>query len=67
MLNQKQLKDNQAEQINQLLGLVYALLSLAVIVSLFGIVNTLALSIHERTRSWGSCGRSACPAPRCGG
>ena len=38
---------------NSLLGLVYALLSLAVIVSLFGIVNTLALSIHERTRELG--------------
>ena len=38
---------------NPLLGLVYALLSLAVIVSLFGIVNTLALSIHERTRELG--------------
>ncbi len=53
VLNQKELKDNQAEQINRLLGLVYALLSLAVIVSLFGIVNTLALSIHERTRELG--------------
>jgi len=52
-LNQKQLKDSQSEQINQLLGLIYALLSLAVIVSLFGIVNTLALSIHERTRELG--------------
>jgi putative ABC transport system permease protein len=39
--------------VNQLLGLVYVLLSLAVIVSLFGIVNTLALSIHERTRELG--------------
>ena len=38
---------------NTLLLLVYALLSLAVIVSLFGIVNTLALSIHERTRELG--------------
>jgi putative ABC transport system permease protein len=51
--NQSQLKDQQEEQVNQLLGLVYALLSLAVIVSLFGIVNTLALSIHERTRELG--------------
>lgn len=34
-------------------GLIYALLSLAVIVSLFGIVNTLALSILERTRELG--------------
>ncbi len=40
-------------QVNQLLGVVYALLALAVIVSLFGIVNTLALSIHERTRELG--------------
>jgi len=46
-------KDNQAKQINQLLGLIYVLLSLSVIVSLFGIVNTLALSIHERTRELG--------------
>ena len=53
VLNQKELKDTQAEHVNQLLGLIYALLSLAVIVSLFGIVNTLALSIHERTRELG--------------
>jgi putative ABC transport system permease protein len=52
-LNQQELKDKQADQINTLLGLIYALLSLAVIVSLFGIVNTLALSIHERTRELG--------------
>ncbi|MDQ3587121.1 MAG: ABC transporter permease [Actinomycetota bacterium] len=52
-LDQRELKDSQADQINGLLGLIYALLSLAVIVSLFGIVNTLALSIHERTRELG--------------
>ena len=52
-LNQKELKESQEEQITQLLGLIYALLSLAVIVSLFGIANTLALSIHERTRELG--------------
>jgi putative ABC transport system permease protein len=51
--NQSQLKDQQEEQVGQLLALIYALLSLAVIVSLFGIVNTLALSIHERTRELG--------------
>jgi putative ABC transport system permease protein len=53
VLNQQELKDKQSRQINQLLGLIYALLSLAVIVSLFGIANTLALSIHERTRELG--------------
>lgn len=49
----EELKDSQAEQINQLLGLIYALLALSVIVSLFGIVNTLALSVFERTRELG--------------
>jgi putative ABC transport system permease protein len=51
--NQEQLKERQESDVNTLLLLVYALLSLAVIVSLFGIVNTLALSIHERTRELG--------------
>lgn len=51
--NQEELKKNREDQINQLLGLIYALLALAVIVSLFGIANTLALSIHERTRELG--------------
>jgi putative ABC transport system permease protein len=53
VLNQKQLKDKQKEQIQQLVGLLYALLAMAVIVSLLGIVTTLALSIHERTRELG--------------
>jgi putative ABC transport system permease protein len=51
--NQDQLKERQEQEVNTLLLFVYALLSLAVIVSLFGIVNTLALSIHERTRELG--------------
>jgi len=53
VLNQQQVKETAEKQINQLLNLIYALLSLAVIVSLFGIANTLALSIHERTRELG--------------
>jgi putative ABC transport system permease protein len=53
VMNQEELKQTQEDQINPLLGLVYALLSLAIIVSLFGIANTLALSIHERTRELG--------------
>ena len=53
VLNQEELKQSQESQVNQLLGLIYALLSLAVIISLFGIANTLALSIHERTRELG--------------
>jgi putative ABC transport system permease protein len=51
--NQEELKDSISSQLNALLGVVYALLFLAVIVSLFGIVNTLALSIYERTRELG--------------
>ncbi|HLI73794.1 MAG TPA: FtsX-like permease family protein [Acidimicrobiales bacterium] len=48
-----QFKKSQAQQVNTLLGLIYALLTLAVVVSLFGIVNTLILSIYERTRELG--------------
>ena len=52
-LNNQQLKDDQEAQLQPLLALVYGLLFLAVLVSIFGIVNTLALSIHERTRELG--------------
>jgi putative ABC transport system permease protein len=52
-LDQDQVKNEQEQGVNDLLGLFYALLLLSVIVSLFGIVNTLALSIHERTRELG--------------
>ncbi len=46
-------KDKQAQAINGLLGLVIGLLCLSIIVALLGIVNTLALSIFERTRELG--------------
>ena len=51
--NQEELKADQAQQIDQLVTLIYVLLGLAVIVSVFGVVNTLALTILERTRELG--------------
>jgi putative ABC transport system permease protein len=52
-LDQEELIDNQQAQIQPIIGLFYALLALAVMVSLFGVANTLSLSIHERTRELG--------------
>ncbi|HWM10407.1 MAG TPA: FtsX-like permease family protein, partial [Solirubrobacteraceae bacterium] len=46
-------KEEQNNQVNGLVGLIYGLLSLSVIVALLGIVNTLALSVFERTRELG--------------
>ncbi len=48
-----QYKADQVKNLNQLLGLIYALLIFAVIIAFIGIANTLALSIHERTREIG--------------
>src|SRR5581483_9016237 len=48
-----QFKTNQASFIGQILNILYVLLGLSVIVSLFGIVNTLVLSVFERTREIG--------------
>ena len=46
-------KDNQIRPLNNILNILYVLLALSVIVSLFGIVNTLVLTVFERTRELG--------------
>jgi ABC-type antimicrobial peptide transport system permease subunit len=46
-------KHNQERGINILLNLLFVLLGLSIIVSLFGIVNTLVLTVFERTRELG--------------
>jgi putative ABC transport system permease protein len=45
--------DEQSQQINQFVNLIYGLLALAVVIALFGIANTLSLSVYERTRELG--------------
>lgn len=47
------LKRDFAEQVNQLLGFVFAMLALAVIIAVLSIVNTLLLSVRERTSEIG--------------
>ena len=53
VLDQTEYKEEQMAFVDQLLGLVYALLALAILIALLGISNTLALSIVERTRELG--------------
>jgi putative ABC transport system permease protein len=44
---------NQTSFMSSLLNLLYVLLALSVVVSLFGMINTLVLSVYERTRELG--------------
>jgi putative ABC transport system permease protein len=49
----QQFKKTQERDINLTLNVLYGLLGLSVIISLFGVVNTLVLSVFERTRELG--------------
>ncbi len=53
VLDQSAFKASIGDQIGQLINFLFALLVLAVLIALMGIVNTLALSVFERTREIG--------------
>ncbi len=51
--NPQEFVDEQLSFINRFLFIVYALLGLAIVIAVLGIINTLALSVIERTREVG--------------
>ncbi|KUN97924.1 ABC transporter permease [Streptomyces caeruleatus] len=51
--DQTDYKQELKDQMGQLLNMIYGLLALAIIVAVLGVVNTLALSVVERTREIG--------------
>ncbi|MER5824382.1 FtsX-like permease family protein [Streptomyces mirabilis] len=51
--DQSDYKQELKDQIGQLLNMVYGLLALAIVVAVLGVINTLALSVVERTREIG--------------
>ena len=51
--DQTELKESISSQISQVLNLIYALLALSVFIAIIGVINTLALSVIERTREIG--------------
>ncbi len=50
--NPAQVEKDQASQVNQLLTIIYVLLALAILIAVLGIINTLVLSVVERTREF---------------
>jgi putative ABC transport system permease protein len=53
VLSNEELKSDVESQVNQQFGIFYAIVGVAVFASLFGIVNTLSMSVLERTREIG--------------
>lgn len=51
--DKEEFKDLISGQVNQLLYVIYGLLALAVVIAVIGIINTLGLSVLERTREIG--------------
>lgn len=53
LMTKSEFKGSMANEIDKTLNLVYVLLAMALLIALFGIANTLALSVFERTREFG--------------
>jgi putative ABC transport system permease protein len=53
LMTKAEFKGSIANQIDKILNLIYVLLAMALVIALFGIANTLALSVFERTREVG--------------
>jgi putative ABC transport system permease protein len=53
VLSNDQLKSKVEDQVNQQFAIFYAIVGVAIFASLFGIVNTLTMSVLERTREIG--------------
>ncbi len=53
VLTQTELQERNKEQLDQLLYIVYAMLGLSIVIAALGVVNTMALSVVERTREIG--------------
>lgn len=51
--DKQEFADSIRDQVNQLLYIIYGLLALAIVIAVIGIVNTLGLSVIERTREIG--------------
>ncbi len=53
VMNRDEYANEMTSQVDRLLNMIYALLGLAIVIAVLGIVNTLALSVIERTREVG--------------
>ena len=66
VLDEAGFKADQTRFLGRMLGLIYALLGLAILIAILGITNTLALSVLDRTRELGLLAPSARHEPSCG-